>query len=721
MVERASTDREAAMVTNAVEEEPPGTPAALPVGSAAAKWSDRLSVEDMERTMMRPAHTPSAELSFAFSTGQEIGITGDGVIGRNPHSGDPDAQLVRIPDPGREISRCHLAFGLEEGGVWVMDLASANGTRVIQAADHPAGRLTPEMRYHLTPGDTLELGPDGDPIGPGTVRVTVHARVTEPGELSTTRPEQAPDAETVTADDPIGPSETDGPLLLIGPPPAASTPAPVPLAVPVEGPADEFRCPECDDVVPAGAAGCGSCGTSILPPIVPAAAEELVDTDGAPSHAQPSTDATEAVLLSVAPAVSTPVMLALPPTRSVAPTGARDLTEGLFQVPAPGSALVRHPARQHRRSLVARVSLIVGACTVAAVAVIGGGVWIATASTTSPPAHTSASSTAPQPKVVTLPGFDGTSTWAGTTRASAATVSSDGKLLGQITATRAVVTGADGKRPVSIPGIVRFIAGTVDGHPSLVGISATSASVFTMPGAKPATVPLPDEATLVSRGAGVLVLSGPGLSTVGVLTSTGVTACSAPAPGMVSAGLLPDGAVRWVSARGLLYTASAAGTAATPIQLAAPAADARVSHALWTTNTTVITTWLLPDGSTVVAAHTVTDGTLTGQAATSDPNPRLLVSRDGSTAMAGAARLDLSTGTVTVPDPAFQATVVLAAGSFYGGTGSKTAVQSKDGKTTPVPDPQGTPVGVTANGSLVFLPSTGPLAVYPPASPSRNR
>ncbi|WP_426624538.1 hypothetical protein ACPPVW_18605 [Leifsonia sp. McL0607] len=307
---------------------------------------------------------------------------------------------------------------------------------------------------------------------------------------------------------------------------------------------------------------------------------------------------------------------------------------------------------------------------------------------------------------------------------SAAVLSDAGKLVGQITATGVVVTGADGKNATSTSGTIsRLLAGAVDGHPALIAVDTDTdtAWIFNTPGTEPVAVTLPAAATLVTRGSGVLVLSGPNLSTVGLLSAGGVISYLPPKPGMVSTGVLEDGNARWVSARGMLYIATAAGTAANPIQLAAPADGARVTRALWTNDATVVLAWLLPDGTTSIAAYSPTDGALLGSATTPDDNPRLLVSPDRATAMTGPVRLDLRTGSVTVPDPTFRARTALSDGVFYGGTDTATAIQAADGSTSVVPTPHGDPIGVTSSGALLVLQATGSVATYPTTSPSPKR
>ncbi|MCS5722591.1 FHA domain-containing protein [Herbiconiux sp. CPCC 203407] len=70
--------------------------------------------------------------SLVFSTGESIRVSGDGLVGRNPAPapGERFDYLVQVVDPERSVSKTHLAFGVDEGELWVADRGSSNGTRV---------------------------------------------------------------------------------------------------------------------------------------------------------------------------------------------------------------------------------------------------------------------------------------------------------------------------------------------------------------------------------------------------------------------------------------------------------------------------------------------------------------------------------------------------------------------------------------------------------------
>jgi pSer/pThr/pTyr-binding forkhead associated (FHA) protein len=64
--------------------------------------------------------------------GREIGVTGLVLLGRNPHAqpGEEDAQLIKIADETRTVSKSHLAIATDSDGAFVVDRGSTNGSTV---------------------------------------------------------------------------------------------------------------------------------------------------------------------------------------------------------------------------------------------------------------------------------------------------------------------------------------------------------------------------------------------------------------------------------------------------------------------------------------------------------------------------------------------------------------------------------------------------------------
>src|SRR5215203_17412 len=64
--------------------------------------------------------------------GRQIEITGLVLLGRNPHAqpGEEDAQLIKIADETRTVSKSHLAIATDRDGAFLVDRGSTNGSTV---------------------------------------------------------------------------------------------------------------------------------------------------------------------------------------------------------------------------------------------------------------------------------------------------------------------------------------------------------------------------------------------------------------------------------------------------------------------------------------------------------------------------------------------------------------------------------------------------------------
>lgn len=84
----------------------------------------------------QPVESDSAPQWVAvFDDGRQVPITGDLLVGRNPIAGpgEEDAQLVRVPDSSRTVSKLHLSLGVDDRGAYVVDRASTNGSTITDA------------------------------------------------------------------------------------------------------------------------------------------------------------------------------------------------------------------------------------------------------------------------------------------------------------------------------------------------------------------------------------------------------------------------------------------------------------------------------------------------------------------------------------------------------------------------------------------------------------
>lgn len=91
--------------------------------------------------------------------GREIPVTGVVLIGRSPvaRADERGATLVPAGEPGRTVSKTHLALGVDERGIYVVDRGSTNGTAVLNVK----GELEPcpaNAQMRLRDGQVVSFG-----------------------------------------------------------------------------------------------------------------------------------------------------------------------------------------------------------------------------------------------------------------------------------------------------------------------------------------------------------------------------------------------------------------------------------------------------------------------------------------------------------------------------------------------------------------------------------
>jgi uncharacterized RDD family membrane protein YckC len=79
-----------------------------------------------------PGSSYVQDWSILLDDGRRIPLEGLVLLGRNPQpkAGEEDAQLIKIADETRTVSKSHLAVGVDAGGVYVVDRGSTNGSTV---------------------------------------------------------------------------------------------------------------------------------------------------------------------------------------------------------------------------------------------------------------------------------------------------------------------------------------------------------------------------------------------------------------------------------------------------------------------------------------------------------------------------------------------------------------------------------------------------------------
>ncbi len=107
---------------------------AAPEPAAGAADSEAGQETAVQETAVpaEPVSAPPSDWQAVLDDGREIAVSGVVLLGRNPSArpGEEDAQLIKIGDESRTVSKTHLAVGVDENGFWVMDRGSTNGSTV---------------------------------------------------------------------------------------------------------------------------------------------------------------------------------------------------------------------------------------------------------------------------------------------------------------------------------------------------------------------------------------------------------------------------------------------------------------------------------------------------------------------------------------------------------------------------------------------------------------
>ena len=122
-----------------------------------------------DATTARPAVVARADLAPRWSAvlddGRQLDVRGLVLLGRNPQPspGEETAELVKVLDDTRTVSKTHLSLEVQEGGLVVVDRGSTNGSTVTT----PQGRTR-----RCTAWSPLEV-PDGSVVSMGDHWLTV--------------------------------------------------------------------------------------------------------------------------------------------------------------------------------------------------------------------------------------------------------------------------------------------------------------------------------------------------------------------------------------------------------------------------------------------------------------------------------------------------------------------------------------------------------------------
>lgn len=140
---RADTGPPAAV---AVRAEPPAGPSTDP-GTTSTRGP----------AVQQPA--VDSRWAVVLDDGREIQVQGLVVLGRKPEArpGEEGAELIKVADETRTVSKSHLSLDVDDRGLFVTDRGSTNGLRVTPPDGEPQ-RCTPWEAVHLQPGTLVRMG-----------------------------------------------------------------------------------------------------------------------------------------------------------------------------------------------------------------------------------------------------------------------------------------------------------------------------------------------------------------------------------------------------------------------------------------------------------------------------------------------------------------------------------------------------------------------------------
>ena len=143
---------------------PPGPPerrTPAPARSSSIPSRDEPSVGSTRPASAPPTAQPAEDLGWhaVLDDGRRVVVERLVLRGRNPQPapGEEDAELIKVADETRTVSKLHLAMGVDPSGLYVVDRGSTNGSTVTT----PGGatrRCAPGETVYVDPGSIVSMG-----------------------------------------------------------------------------------------------------------------------------------------------------------------------------------------------------------------------------------------------------------------------------------------------------------------------------------------------------------------------------------------------------------------------------------------------------------------------------------------------------------------------------------------------------------------------------------
>lgn len=141
----------------------------LPTVAAVKCLAGHLNPPQAKRCRVCPQTVPAQQETqvprpvlgvLRLSTGEDIPLDRDVLLGRQPKpasQGNDKQHVLRLPSPGKDISRNHLQIRLLGWRVFATDLGSTNGTTIRPPGGGPAEALPPGGSRVIEPGAEVTL------------------------------------------------------------------------------------------------------------------------------------------------------------------------------------------------------------------------------------------------------------------------------------------------------------------------------------------------------------------------------------------------------------------------------------------------------------------------------------------------------------------------------------------------------------------------------------
>lgn len=100
----------------------------------------------------------SGDTYLAFDDGEFVRAPKWALLGRAPRPTEEThgAKILKLSDPENKLSKSHAEFGMDDGGCWIRDLGSTNGT-FVTGADGETDQVPPRQKRYLEIGDMVLL------------------------------------------------------------------------------------------------------------------------------------------------------------------------------------------------------------------------------------------------------------------------------------------------------------------------------------------------------------------------------------------------------------------------------------------------------------------------------------------------------------------------------------------------------------------------------------